>query len=49
LTPAPDDDVIFEEFRAPETWRCTSNRKLVERRVFPSIDIHKSEPARRSC
>jgi transcription termination factor Rho len=32
------DDVIFEEFKG------TGNldRKLVERRVFPSIDIHKS-------
>ena len=36
------DDVIFEESRGPATWRLPSYRKLVDKRVFPAIDIQKS-------
>jgi len=36
------DDVIFEEFKGTGNMEVQLDRKLVERRVFPSIDIHKS-------
>ncbi len=36
------DDVIFEEFKGTGNMEVLLDRKLVERRVFPSIDIHKS-------
>jgi transcription termination factor Rho len=36
------DDVIFEEFKGTGNLEVHLDRKLVERRVFPSIDIHKS-------
>ncbi len=36
------DDVIFEEFKGTGNMEVHLDRKLVERRVFPSIDIHKS-------
>jgi transcription termination factor Rho len=36
------DDVIFEEFKGTGNLEVHLDRKLVERRVFPSIDIHRS-------
>jgi transcription termination factor Rho len=36
------DDVIFEEFKGTGNMEVHLDRKLVERRVFPTIDIHKS-------
>jgi len=41
------DDVIFEEFKGTATWKSTSDRRLVDKRVFPTIDINRSEPAGR--
>ncbi|MDT8316510.1 MAG: transcription termination factor Rho [bacterium] len=36
------DDVIFEEFKGTGNMEVHLDRKLVERRVFPAIDINKS-------
>jgi len=36
------DDVIYEEFKGTGNMEVHLDRKLSERRVFPSIDIHKS-------
>ena len=36
------DDVIFEEFKGTGNMEVRLDRELAERRVFPSIDIHKS-------
>ena len=36
------DDVIFEEFKGTGNCEIHLDRKLVERRVFPAIDIQKS-------
>ena len=36
------DDVIFEEFKATGNMDLHLDRRLVERRVFPAIDIEKS-------
>ena len=36
------DDVIFEEFKGTGNLEIHLDRKLVDRRVFPSIDIQKS-------
>jgi len=36
------DDVIFEEFKGTGNMEIHLDRKLVEKRVFPSIDIHRS-------
>jgi len=36
------DDVIFEEFKGTGNMEIHLDRKLVERRVFPAIDINKS-------
>src|SRR5437868_367812 len=36
------DDVIFEEFKGTGNLEINLDRKLVERRVFPAIDINKS-------
>jgi transcription termination factor Rho len=36
------DDVIFEEFKGTGNMELHLDRKLVDRRVFPSIDINKS-------
>ena len=36
------DDVIFEEFKGTGNMEIHLDRKLVERRVFPAIDIHRS-------
>ena len=36
------DDVIFEEFKGTGNMEVHLDRKLSERRVFPSIDIYKS-------
>ncbi len=36
------DDVIFEEFKGTGNMEIHLDRKLSERRVFPSIDIYKS-------
>ena len=36
------DEVIFEEFKGTGNMEIHLDRKLTDRRVFPSIDIHKS-------
>jgi transcription termination factor Rho len=36
------DEVIFEEFKATGNMDLHLDRRLVERRVFPAIDIEKS-------
>jgi len=36
------DDVIFEEFKGTGNLELHLDRKLVDKRVFPAIDIHKS-------
>jgi transcription termination factor Rho len=36
------DDVIFEEFKGTGNMELHLDRKLVDRRVFPAIDINKS-------
>jgi transcription termination factor Rho len=36
------DDVIFEEFKGTGNLEINLDRKLVEKRVFPAIDINKS-------
>jgi transcription termination factor Rho len=36
------DDVIFEEFKGTGNSEIHLDRKLTDRRVFPSIDIQKS-------
>ena len=36
------DEVIFEEFKGTGNMEIHLDRKLTERRVFPSIDINRS-------
>ena len=36
------DDVIFEEFKGTGNMEIHLDRKLVDKRVFPAIDIQKS-------
>ncbi len=36
------DDVIYEEFKGTGNMEVHLDRKLVEKRIFPSIDIHRS-------
>lgn len=36
------DDVIFEEFKGTGNMELHLERKLVDKRVFPAIDINKS-------
>jgi len=36
------DEVIFEEFKGTGNWELWLDRRLAEKRVFPSIDIAKS-------
>jgi transcription termination factor Rho len=36
------DEVIFEEFKGTGNMELVLDRKLVEKRIFPSIDINKS-------
>ena len=36
------DDIIFEEFKGTGNMELNLDRKLSERRIFPSIDIYKS-------
>ena len=36
------DDVIYEEFKGTGNWELHMDRKLAERRVFPSMDIQRS-------
>ena len=36
------DEVIFEEFKGTGNMELVLDRKLVEKRVFPAIDINKS-------
>ncbi len=36
------DDVIFEEFKGTGNMEIVLDRSLVERRIFPAINIHKS-------
>ena len=36
------DDVIFEEFKGTGNMEIHLDRKLVDKRIFPALDIHKS-------
>ena len=36
------DDIIFEEFKGPGNMEIHLDRKLTDKRVFPSIDVQKS-------
>lgn len=36
------DDVIFEEFKGTGNMEIHLDRKLVEKRIFPAVDINKS-------
>jgi len=36
------DDVIFEEFKGTGNLEIHLDRKMVDKRIFPAIDIHKS-------
>jgi transcription termination factor Rho len=36
------DDIIFEEFKGTGNMEIHLDRKLVDKRVFPAIDIQKS-------
>ena len=36
------DEVIYEEFKGTGNWELHLDRKLAERRIFPSIDIQRS-------
>jgi transcription termination factor Rho len=36
------DEVIFEEFKGTGNLEITLDRKLMEKRIFPCIDINKS-------
>ncbi len=40
------DDVIFEEFKGTGNMEIHLDRKLSEKRIFPSIDINKSSTRR---
>ena len=43
------DDVIFEEFKGTGNMEIHLDRKLVDKRVFPAIDIRRAARARKSC
>jgi transcription termination factor Rho len=43
------DDVIFEEFKGTGNLEIHLDRKLVDRRVFPAIDIRRAARERKSC
>jgi len=36
------DEVIFEEFKGTGNMELALDRRLVDKRTFPAIDIHKS-------
>ena len=36
------DEVIFEEFKAPETWSLRLRREFADKRIFPAIDVDQS-------
>ena len=36
------DDVIFEEFKGTGNLEIVLDRRMVERRIWPTIDIHRS-------
>ena len=42
------DEVIFEEFKGTGNSEIVLDRKLVDKRTFPAIDIQKSVPGRKS-
>ena len=43
------DEVIFEEFKGTGNMELNLDRQLVDKRIFPAINIEKSEPARKNC
>ena len=36
------DDVIFEEFKGPGNTELHLDRRLVEKRIWPAVDVNKS-------
>jgi len=43
------DEVIFEEFKGTGNMEIILDRKLVDKRVFPAIDIQRSGTRKKSC
>ncbi len=43
------DEVIFEEFKGTGNMEIHLDRKLTEKRIFPSIDINRSGTRRKNC
>jgi transcription termination factor Rho len=43
------DDVIFEEFKGTGNMELVLDRRLSDRRVFPSIDLTAPAPVRKNC
>jgi len=43
------DDVIFEEFKGTGNMEVHLDRRLMDKRIFPTINIEQSGRARRSC
>ena len=41
------DDVIFEEFKGTGNMEINLDRRLVDKRIFPSIDINRSGTLRK--
>jgi transcription termination factor Rho len=41
--------VIFEEFKGTGNMEIPLDRKLVDKRVFPAIDINKSGTRKENC
>ena len=40
------DDVVFEEFKGTGNWEVRLDRRLADRRIYPSIDIAASSTRR---
>jgi len=36
------DDVIYEDSRAPATWRIHLDRRMHEKRIYPAINVNRS-------
>lgn len=43
------DDVIYEEFKGTGNMEVHLERRLAEKRVYPSINLNKSARAARKC
>ena len=43
------DDVIFEEFKGTGNMEINLDRRLVDMRIFPAIDINRSGTQKKNC